>query len=90
MFSKYWQVIRDDSKKTFEICGQETNTNLFTNTTAGMQKVGMNVTCLTLPVTNKTAAKENVKIVGYTKEDGLYERLTKQYRDIMMRSVDDW
>lgn len=90
MFSKYWQIIKDDSKKTFEVCGQAGNTNWFTNTTVGMQKSGMNVSCITPPVTNKTSSKEYLKIVGYTVEPGLHDRLMKEYRDIMMKSVDDW
>jgi hypothetical protein len=90
MFSKYWQIIRDDSKKTFEVCGQTENTNWFTNTTSGMQKSGMNVSCMTPPVTNKTSSKEYLKIFGYTPEAGLHDRLMKEYRDIMMKSVGEW
>ena len=75
---------------TFEICGQSENGNSFTNRTHGMQKVGMNVSCSTPPVNNKNSNKDVVKIFGYTKEDGLLERLLKQYREITMRSVDEW
>jgi len=83
-------VIKDDSKKTFEVLGQEANTNHFTNSTYGMQKAGMNVSCITPPVTNKTISKEKLKIVGYTTEEGLHERLLKQHREIMLKSRDDW
>lgn len=89
MYSKCWQIIKDDSKKTFEICGQEVNTNAFTNKTYGMQKVGMNVSCMTPPVTNKNSNRESVKVQGYTKEDGLFERLSGRYREIMMSAMDD-
>ncbi len=86
---KYWQIIKDDSKRTFEVCGQITNENFFTNKTHAMQKAGMNVSCMTPPVTNKTSSKEIIKITGYTKEEGLYERLLSQYSEIV-RSIDQW
>lgn len=85
---KFWQVIRDDSKRTFEVCGQASNTNAFTNKTHAMQKNGMNVSCATPPVSNKSSSKDLIKITGYTKEDGLYERLLKQYYDITIGSLD--
>jgi hypothetical protein len=90
MYSKCWQVIKDDSKKTFEVLGQEVNTNHFTNGTHGMQKAGMNVSCMTPPVTNKTSSKDKIKIAGYSLEDGLHERLLKQHREIMLESREDW
>ncbi|HEY3403933.1 MAG TPA: hypothetical protein VGK59_11130 [Ohtaekwangia sp.] len=90
MFTKSWQIIKDDSKKTFEPCGQEFNTNYFTNFVYGMQKAGMNVSCITPPVTNTNSNKESIKITGYTKEAGLYDRLMKQYQEINMRAIDDF
>jgi hypothetical protein len=87
---KYWQIIKDDAKRTFEVCNQTMNDNSFTNKTHAMQKVGMNVSCLTPPVTNKSASKDVIKITGYTKEDGLYERLLNQYREITIRDGDEW
>lgn len=89
MYAKCWQVIKDDSKKTFEVCGQAENTNHFTNSTYGMQKAGMNVSCITPPVTNQTISKEKIKIVGYTAEIGLHDRLLKQHRALMMKSMED-
>jgi hypothetical protein len=90
MYSKNWQVIKDDSKRTFEVCGHATNTNPFTNEVYGMQKAGMNVSCVTPPVTNKTSSKDLIKLTGYTKEDGLHQRLLTQYREITMRSSEQW
>jgi hypothetical protein len=90
MYSKFWQIIKDDSKRTFEVCGQATSENSFTNKTYAMQKAGMNVSCITPPVTNKNSSKSLIKIIGYTKEDGLYDRLSNQFRDITMRSADYW
>jgi len=89
MYSKYWQIIKDDSKRTFEVCGQATSENSFANQTYAMQKAGMNVSCIIPPVTNKSSSKDLIKIIGYTKEDGLYKRLLNQYKEITMRYLDD-
>ena len=90
MYSKNWMVIKDDVKRTFEVCGHATNTNSFTNEIHGMQKAGMNVSCTTPPVTNKTSSKDLIKITGYVKEDGLYEKLLNQYREITRRSFNEY
>ncbi|HZB14294.1 MAG TPA: hypothetical protein VE467_14740 [Chryseolinea sp.] len=89
LYSKYWQIIKDDSKKTFEVCGQATSENSFANKTYAMQKTGMNISCVMPPVTNKTSSKDLIKIIGYTKEIGLYNRLLKEYHDITMRFFDE-
>ena len=87
---KFWQVIKDESKKTFEVCGQVSNTNGFTNKTYAMQKAGLNVSCVTPPVSNKNSSKDLIKFTGYSKEEGLYERLLKQYRQITIQSAGEW
>jgi hypothetical protein len=88
MYSKCWQIIKDDSKRTFEVCGQASNTNAFTNQTIAFQRAGMNVSCATPPVTNKTSSKELVKVTSYTQEVGLHERLLKRFREIIKGSID--
>ena len=88
MYTKSWQIIKDDTKKTYEIIGQTDNDNHFTNGTYAMQKAGMNVSCLTPPVTNQAANKEAIKITGYTKEEGLHRRLLKEFAELS-RGVDD-
>jgi hypothetical protein len=90
MYSKLWLIIKDDSKRTFEVCGQAANENSFTNKTYAMQRAGMNVSCTTPPVTNKTSSKDLIKITGYTKEDGLHQRLSSQYLKITMESSEEW
>ena len=90
MYSKYWLIIKDDSRRTFEVCGQASNENSFTNKTYAMQRAGMNVSCTTPPVTNKTSSKELINIVGYKKEDGLYDRLCAEHMEITLRLGDDW
>jgi hypothetical protein len=88
---KFWQVIKDDSKRTFEVCGQASNENAFTNKVYAMQKAGMNVSCITPPVTNKNSSKDLVKLTGYSKEEGLYERLLTEFRTKTIdSSFDQW
>ena len=55
-----------------------------------MQKAGMHVTAVVLPVTNKNSSKEVIKFVGYTREDGLYEKLLQQHRELTARTFDEW
>lgn len=90
MHTKFWLIIKDDSTRTFEVCGHASNDNAFTNKTYAMQKAGMNVTAVVLPVTNKNSSKETIKFVGYNKEDGLYERLLEQHRAITAKSFGEW
>lgn len=86
---KYWLIIRDDTKRTFDVNGPTTSDNAFTNKVYAMQKAGMNVSGQTPPITNKTSSKGLIKIPGYTKEEGLYERLLAQHAEIL-RSIDHW
>jgi hypothetical protein len=89
MYTGCWLIMKDDTKRTYEVCGQSPDGNLFSNSTNAMQRVGMNVSCMTPPITNKYSSKDLVKVSGYTREDGLRERLLAQYREIIMKSVDD-
>ncbi len=90
MYSKCWLIIKDDSKRTFEVCGNASNDNAFTNQTHAMQKAGLNVSCITPPVTNKTSSRDVIKVIGYTRENGLHERLLNQYREITAKLSDNW
>ena len=90
MYTNSWEIIRDDAKRTFEILGQSANNNHFANTTHGMQKAGMAVSAVILPVSNKSSSKESIKISGYKPEAGLYERLLREYRKISMGGAEDW
>jgi hypothetical protein len=90
MYTKTWLVIKDDSKRTFEVCGNITNTNAFTNEVYAMQRAGMNVSCMTPPVSNRESSRDLVKVINYEKEEGLYIRLQQQYKDIVMKSYEDY
>lgn len=87
MYSRSWQIIRDDTKKTFEVQGQESNTDHFLNLVHGMQRQGMTVSAVILPVTNRHASKEAIQFTGYRRDDGLYQRLTKEYQDKMRGDI---
>ena len=88
MYSKSWHVIKDDTKKTFEVCGQSPNDNGFINRVIAMQRAGMNVSWVTPPVTNKTSSKDLIKFIGYTKEDGLFDRLFNEMNERSRQSFD--
>jgi hypothetical protein len=90
MYTKTWLVIKDDSKRTFEVCGNTANTNAFTNEVYAMQRAGMNVSCITPPVSNRESSKDLVKVINYAKEDGLYTRLQQEYKDFIMKSYEDY
>jgi hypothetical protein len=90
MYAKNWLIIKDDNKRTFEVHAQASNDNAFFNKVYSMQKAGMNVSGVTPPVTNKTSSKDLIKITGYTREDGLYERLTKEFNEITRKSFDEF
>jgi hypothetical protein len=89
MYTKNWLVVKDDTKRTFEVCGKETNIDPFMNKIHAMHKAGMNVTGTTPPVTNKNANKAQILITGYKIEEGLYNRLLQQLADITRASVNE-
>ena len=90
MYTRSWQIIRDDSKKTFEVQGQESNTDHFANLVHGMQKAGMTVTAMFLPVTNQYPSKDKITFSGYKTESGLYDRLMKDYRSRISDGAAGW
>jgi len=85
---KCWQVIRDDTKRRFEVCGMESDVNHFTNSVRGMQRAGMNVSAMTPPVTNKLSHKDAIAITGYTQEPGLYKRLLAEYVELSRKEFE--
>lgn len=87
---KFWQIVKDDKKKTFEAWNQASNTNGFTNKVYAMQKAGMNVSAYTPPVTQKNSSKDAIAIHGYVREDGLFDRLSSEYRSIIMKEAEDF
>jgi hypothetical protein len=90
MYTRSWHVIKDEKTHTFEVVGQAPNDNAFSNKTIAMQRDGMNVSSVILPVGSKFASKESIKMIGYTREDGLYDRLLKQHQEITRKQADLW
>lgn len=90
MYTKNWLIIKDDTKRTFEVVSKATNENSFANRAHGMQKDGMNVTCVILPVTNRNSSKQSITFANYTVEEGLYDRLLKEHNQIIMRNAGEW
>jgi hypothetical protein len=90
MYTRSWQIIRDDTQKTFEVQGQESNTNHFLNLVHGMQRLGMTVSAVVLPVTNRHASEESIQFTGYRRVKGLYEQLTKDYQHKMRGDGGMW
>jgi len=90
MYTRSWQIIRDDTKKTFEVLGQESNTDHFLNLVHGMQKLGMTVTAVVLPVTNRHSSKDAIEFTSYRRDNGLYEQLMKEYRRKMSGDGGFW
>ena len=88
MFSKNWIVIKDDTKRTFEVVALATNENSYTNKTVAMQREGMNVTCVLIPSSNRNASKEAIRFSGYSYEEGLYDRLLKQHAEILRKQYE--
>ncbi len=90
MYTKNWLIIRDDRKRTFEVVTLPLSENAFTNKVIAMQREGMQVTSVILPVTNKNASKDHIKFLDYTREDGLYERLLKQHLQLIQQSLGEF
>ena len=88
MYSKFWLVIKDDSKRTFEVVSQASSDNAFTNKVYGMQRTGMNISYVVLPVTNRTSSKELIVIQGYKKEEGLWERCQQEHRTRLREDIE--
>jgi hypothetical protein len=81
---KFWLVIKDDAKRTFEVCGQAANTNAFSNEVYAMQRAGMNISGTTPPLSGKNSFKEMITVTSYSKEPGLYNRLKKEFLKITL------
>lgn len=90
MYTRSWHVIKDETTKTYEVVAQASNDNSFSNKTYAMQKAGMNINAVILPVTNKNSNKDSIKLTGYVREEGLYERLLKRHQEIMLKDSGIW
>jgi hypothetical protein len=90
MYTQSWLVIRHDKLRTYEVVGQVANTNAFSNKVIAMQRDGLPVSELILPVTNKLSHKAMIKVTGYKYEEGLHERLLKQHQAMILKQAEQW
>jgi hypothetical protein len=90
MYTRIWLVIKDEKTRTFEVVNQASNDNAFTNKTVAMQRDGMHISSMVLPVAHKYPGKDSIKLTGYIREDGLYDRLLKEHQAIAMKHSDFW
>lgn len=90
MYTRSWLVVKDDGRRTFEAVTANLTENAFTNKVYAMQRDGLNVSYVLLPVTNRQASRESIRVTGYQYEEGLYDRLLKQHQDLLLRQADDF
>lgn len=90
MYTKSWLIIKDEKTRTFEVVSQVDNDNAFTNKTIAMQRDGMAVSSIILPVSNKHASRDSIALNDYKKEVGLYDRLLKQHQAIILNQASLW
>ena len=90
MYTRTWHIIKDETRRTYEVVAQASNDNAFTNKAHALQKAGMNVNAVILPVTNKNSNQDSIRLTGYTREEGLYERLLKEHREIIRKNSGFW
>jgi hypothetical protein len=60
--TRFWEIIIDDSRLTFEITGSSSDVALFTNNVEEMQSIGMKVRCQTPEI---SIPKNKLAIEGY-------------------------
>jgi hypothetical protein len=90
MYTRSWLVIKDDKHRTFEVIGQVSNTNSFSNKVIAMQRDGLPVSELILPVTNKLSHKDMIQVTGYKAEEGLHAKVLKQHQTIILNQAAAW
>jgi hypothetical protein len=90
MIPKSWLVIKDESSRTFEVVTQPLSENAFSNKVVAMQREGLNITPVLLPVSNRHASKEHIAFTGYTREEGLFNRLLQAHAKLMQQRFGAW
>ena len=76
----FYEVIMDDSTRTFEIVGKSVDDTKITFLICDMQKVGMKVRCQTAyGHLSEAEIEEGFQAIGYSREDGLYSRLLGKF-----------
>ncbi len=84
---KFWEVIYDDNKRTFEVIGSSNDDTLLTNNVSEMQRAGIKARCSTPDI---SISKDEIKVSGYTFEDNLYSRLLNDYELLTKKQLKRW
>lgn len=90
MIPKSWFVIKDENTRTFEVVMHPLSENAFSNKVIAMQREGLNITPVLLPVSNRHASKEHIAFTGYTREEGLWDRLVKKHAELIQQKFGSW
>lgn len=82
MTRKFWEIVKDDRSRTFEVLPFSTDDTDITNKTVDMQKAGMQVHCETIDVTevSRDEISDQYAHIDYREEEGLMARLRYEYR----------
>jgi len=83
----FWEIIIDDTQKTFEIIGKSSNDTLLTNNVCEMQQKNMKVRCQTLDI---SYSETDIQIKGYKLEENLYARLLSEYEQKTKKQLKRW
>ncbi len=80
---QFWEIIKDDRSKTYEVLGLSSDDTALTNMTYAMQQAGMHVRCETpdYPGTTKDSIPSGYAQIGFREEKGLLVRLKKEYAE---------
>ena len=83
MRKQFWEIIKDDRSKTYEVLGLSSDDTALTKMTCEMQQAGMDVRCETphYPVTTKDSIPSGYAQIGFIEEKGLLVRLKKEYAE---------
>jgi hypothetical protein len=76
---EFWEIVKDDEAKTFEVLGKSVDDTPLINLTCKMQKAGMPVRSETIEL---TTARQDIprgyEHIGYEEEFGLMDRLKRE------------
>src|SRR5205823_14388264 len=85
----FWEVIKDDARKTFEMIGRSTDDTHVVNVVCEMQDHGMSVRCETIPSTkSRLEIASGYGDIGYIEEAGLFTRLIDELEKAKQREID--
>lgn len=87
MGKQFWEIIKDDRSKSYEVLKFSSDDTALTNLTCDMQKVGLQVRCETSPYpsTTKESISTDYSSIGFKEEKGLMARLKQEYAELALK-----